>query len=153
MSSGLEKVVFSRDISDSEFFTVSLFLEGLLKRNKEDDQYYYVDVKEDLDLTITGYRAEEVQWQAKELMCTDLQALFSIVDYDGFYEELMDTLWANKINGLTRFVAQTKTTLIKDQEPHYCIAKNEKEALYYFKTILQLKDVLTVREDDEEIFG
>lgn len=153
MSSGLEKVVFSRDISETELYTISLFLESLIQRNKTDDQYYYVDVKEDLDLTITGYRAEEVQWQAKELMCTDLQALFSIVDYDGFYEELMQTLWANKINGLTRYVAHTKTTLLKDQEPHFCIAKNEKEANYYFKTILQLKDILTVREDDEEIFG
>ena len=153
MSSGLEKVVFSRDISETELYTVSLFLDSLIKRNNTDDQYYYVDVKEDLDLTITGYRAEEVQWQAKELMCTDLQALFSIVDYDGFYEELMQTLWDNQINELTRYVAQTKTTLLKDQEPHYCVSKNEEEAHYYFKTILQLKDILTVREDDEEIFG
>lgn len=147
-----KRVVFNRELSDEEIAHIGLFVLAAIRRHKDDDYYFYIHVYEDLDITITSYRALEVQWQAHQLMCTDLDAVVSMVEYEGFYEDYMKLLWTNEIGNLNRYVAQTERTLVENIDPVWCIARNEKDALYYFKNIINIKDVLTVREDNEETF-
>lgn len=152
MRSETERVVFNRALNPDEYLSASLFMMSLLLKYKNEDYYYYVNVGKDMDMNVTTYASEEVQWQANELMCTDLQAVFAIAEYDGFYEDLTEILWKNNIGGYNRYVAQTTHTLIKDEDVKHCIAKSEKDAMFYFDTILGVDDILTIREDNEEIF-
>lgn len=152
MRSETERVVFNRALDPDEYLSASLFMMSLLLRYKQEDYYYYVNVGKDMDMNVTTYTSEEVQWQANELMCTDLQAVFAIAEYDGFYEDITELLWKNNIGGYNRYVAQTTDTLIKDEDVKHCIAKSEKDAMFYFDTILGVDDILTIREDNEEIF-
>lgn len=105
-----------------------------------------------MDMDVTTYTSQEVQWQAKELMCTDLQAVFAIAEYDGFYEEITQIFWKNDIGGYNRYVAQTASSLYNDRDDNFCIAKSEEDALFYLGVILGIDDILTIREDNEEIF-
>ena len=123
---------------------------GFIQRYSDEDLYYYVEVSEQMDLNITTFRAEEIQWQANQLFCTDHEAVISITEFEGFYEELHEILWANNLNDLNRYVAQTAESIEADMEAAVCIAKNEKEAYHYFSEIVQLEDIITVREDNEE---
>jgi hypothetical protein len=148
-----KRVVFSRELSDGEIGQIGLFVLAAIRGNDDIyDYYFYIYVDQDIDITITSYRSEEVQWQAKQLLCTDLDAVVSMVEYEGFYEDYMRLLWANEIGDLNRYVAQTKKTLTQNIDPVWCIAENEKDALYYFKNIINIKDVVTIREDNEETF-
>ena len=93
MRSDTERVVFNRSLNPDEYLSASLFMMSLLLKYKNEDYYYYVNVGKDMDMNVTTYTSEEVQWQANELMCTDLQAVFAIAEYDGFYEDLTEILW------------------------------------------------------------
>lgn len=150
MNSSTDRVVFNRDLDPQEYVTISIFMMGYLSKYSDHDLYYYVEVKESLDLNITTFEASEIQWQANELMCTDQQALIAVCEYDGFYEEVLITLWENGIGDYNRYVVQTKESIISDEEPPFCIAKTEEDAYHYFANILHLEDILTVREDNEE---
>lgn len=152
MNSTTDRVVFNRDLNPDEYLSVTFFLMGFMQKYEDDDLYFYVEVSENIDLTITTYRAEEVQWQARELMCTDHEAVISITEFEGFYEDLNMLMWSCGINNLNRYVAQTSYTLERDYDPHICIAKNEKDAYYYFSRVLQLEDIITIREDNEETY-
>ena len=150
MSLTTERIVFSRDLNTDEYLSISFFMIGFMHRYQDEDLYYYVDVTEDLDLNITTYRAEEIQWQANQLMCTDHEAVISITEFEGFYEDLQAMLWRCNLNSLNRYVAQTIETIENDEKPMWCVAKDEADAYHYFTEILQLKEVITVREDNEE---
>lgn len=150
MSFTTDRIVFSRELSTEEYLSISFFMIGFMQRYEDSDLYYYVEVGENLDLHISSYHAEEIQWQAKELMCTDHEAVVSITEFEGFYEELCEMLWVNHLNGLNRYVAQTAESISEDFTAATCIAKDHKEAFYYFDTILKLPEIITVREDNEE---
>ena len=152
MRSKTERVVFSRRLESEEYLSASLFIMSLLLKYKEEDYYYYVNVDANMDMDVTTYTSQEVQWQAKELMCTDLQAVFAIAEYDGFYEEITQIFWKNDIGGYNRYVAQTASSLYNDRDDNFCIAKSEEDALFYLGVILGIDDILTIREDNEEIF-
>ena len=65
---------------------------SVMMRPGESESYYYVKVNDDMSLNVTSYDPKEVLWQAKELMCTDLQALYAIVEYEGFMTAFRGTL-------------------------------------------------------------
>lgn len=150
MSLPTNRVVFNRDLNEKDYEGVSLFMSSLLQRYSDQDLYFYVEVGEMLDLGVTTYQAEEVQWQARQLMCTDQQALISICEFDGVLEELLTMFWELGVLPLNRYVAQTVRTLEEDSEPITCIAKDEQEAYFYFNTILNIDDIITIREDNEK---
>lgn len=152
MSLAPERVVFSRELRTEEYVSLSFFMIGFMQKYTDEDLYYYVEVSEDLDLHVTTFDAYEVQWQASELLCTDHEALVSMVEYDGFYEECMELLWQNKIGAYNRYIAQTKDTIEHGEEPRWCIAETEEEAYNYFHNILHLQNIITIREDNEETF-
>lgn len=152
MNSGIERIVFNRDLKTEEYVSLSFFMVGFMQKYKDEDLYYYVEVSEDLDLNVTTFDAYEVQWQASELLCTDHEALVSMVEYDGFYEEVMEMLWKNNINNLDRYIAQTTESIETGEDPRWCIAPDEEQAYHYFAHILQLKDIITVRIDNEEAY-
>lgn len=150
MSLTTDRVVFNRVLNAEEYLSISFFMIGFMSKYQDEDLYYYVEVHESLDINITTYRAEEVQWQAKELFCTDHEAVICINEFEGFYENTMELLWREGINDLNRYIAQTSHTLEHDEDPFWCVAKDETEAYYYFSEILQLEDIITIREDNEE---
>ena len=150
MNSGIERIVFNRDLKTEEYVSLSFFMVGFMQKYRDEDLYYYVEVSDDLDLHVTTYDAYEVQWQASELLCTDHEALVSMTEFDGFYEEVMEILWRNNINSYDRYVAQTKETIGEGLDPRWCIASTEEEAYHYFSHILKLKDIITVRKNNEE---
>jgi len=150
MSLTPERVVFSRQLATEEYVSISFFMIGFMHKYTDEDLYYYVEVSEDLDLHVTTFDAYEVQWQASELLCTDHEALVSMVEYDGFYEEVMEMLWRNGINKYDRYVAQTEETISEGLDPRWCISATEEEAYHYFSHILKLKHIITVRKDNEE---
>jgi len=150
MNSGIERIVFNRDLKTEEYVSLSFFMVGFMQKYRDEDLYYYVEVSDDLDLHVTTYEAYEVQWQASELLCTDHEALVSMTEFDGFYEEVMEMLWRNNINGYDRYVAQTKETIGEGLDPRWCIASTEEEAFHYFSHILKLKEIITVRKNNEE---
>lgn len=156
MRSAVDRVVFSRSLAPEEQETVSIYIASVLISNPFNEDYHYVDLGNANDkgtsIGILTFSQEEVQWQANELMCTDLQAVYAIAEYDGFYEELMDLLWVNKINDYDRYIAQTESTLMGDEPVRHCIARSEKEAMFYFDSILGFKNIVTIRKDNEEIF-
>ena len=150
MNSGIERIVFNRDLKTEEYVSLSFFMVGFMQKYRDEDLYYYVEVSDDLDLNVTTYEAYEVQWQASELLCTDHEALVSMTEFDGFYEEVMEMLWRNNINNYDRYVAQTKETIAEGLKPRWCIAPTEEDAYHYFSHILKLEDIITVRIDNEE---
>jgi len=152
MNSGIERIVFNRDLKTEEYVSLSFFMVGFMQKYREEDLYYYVEVGEDLDLNVTTYEAYEVQWQASELLCTDHEALVSMTEYDGFYEEVMEMLWRNGINDYDRYIAQTVESVGEGLQPRWCIASTEEDAYHYFSHILKLEDIITVRVDNEETF-
>lgn len=156
MRSAIDRVVFNRSLTPEERETVSIYMASVLISNALEEYYYYVHVgnmdDREMSISISTFSAEEVQWQANELMCTDLQAVYAIAEYDGFYEELMELLWINEINDYDRYIAQTKASLTGDEHVRHCIARSEKDALFYFNSILGVEDIITVRKDNEEIF-
>ena len=156
MKSAIDRVVFSRSLAPEEQETVSIYIASVLISNPFNEDYHYVDLgnvnNKGASIGILTFSQEEVQWQANELMCTDLQAVYAIAEYDGFYEELMEVLWVNNINDYYRYVAQTEATLVGDETVRHCIARSEKEALFYFDSILGLKNIIMIRKDNEEIF-
>lgn len=151
MNSGIDRIVFNRDLKTEEYVSLSLFMAGFMQKYKDEDLYYYVEVGENLDLHVTTYDAYEVQWQASELLCTDHEALVSMTEFDGFYEEVMEMLWRNKINDYDRYIAQTVESVGEGLEPRWCIASSLDDANHYFSHILNLKDIITIRIDNEEI--
>ena len=152
MKSSLERVVLNRDLTPEEYLSVSFFMMSVMMRPGESDSYYYVKVNDDMSLNVTSYDPKEVLWQAKELMCTDLQALYAIVEYEGFYEQLLEELWSRGIGDYNRYIAQTDKSLVDQDETRYCFAKKEADAYFYFDKILHLENILTIREDNEEIY-
>lgn len=152
MNSGIDRIVFNRELKTEEYVSLSIFMIGFMQKHNEEDYYYYVEVSDDLDLSVTTYEAYEVQWQASELLCTDQEALVSMIEFDGFYEEVMEMLWRNKIGPYNRYIAQTKDTIEYGEEPRWCIAENDEEAHHYFSDILHLQNIITIREDNEETY-
>lgn len=150
MNLNTERIVFNRELKTEEYVSLSFFMVGFMQKYSDEDLYYYVEVSEDLDLNVTTFDAYEVQWQASELLCTDHEALVSMTEFDGFYEECMEMLWRNGIGSYNRYVAQTKDSIEYGEDPRWCISSTYEEAHNYFHNILRLKDVITIREDNEE---
>jgi hypothetical protein len=156
MRSAIDRVVFSRSLTPEEQEVVGIYVASVLISSTLEENYYYVDLgnvnDKDTSMKILTFSSKEVQWQANELMCTDLQAVYAIAEYDGFYEELMELLWVNEVNDYDRYIAQTEATLVGDEPVRHCIARSEKDALFYFDSILGFKNIITIRKDNEEIF-
>lgn len=147
----LERIVFSRELSEEEYILASIHLLSILHRYNQ-DSYYYVDIRSDQHMSVLALPEEEVHWQANELMCTDREAVIALLEYEGFYEELQYTLWKNNIGDLNRYIAHSEENIIHGTDPEPCIAKTEQDAYFYFNNILGILDILTVREDNEETF-
>lgn len=152
MNLGTDRIIFSRDLSEEEYISLSIFMVGFIQNHGEEDLYFYVDINDNFDLSVSTYEAEEVQWQAAQLMCTDQEAVISMTEYDGYYEEIMELLWKNDINNYDRYIAQTIETIGEGIDPRWCVASDEKEAFHYFSNILKVKDIVTIRVDNEETF-
>lgn len=150
MNSGIDRVVFNRVLKTEEYLSLSFFMIGFMQKYDDQDLYYYVEVSDDLDLSVTTYEAYEVQWQASQLMCTDHEAVVSMTDFDGFYEEVMEMLWERKINDYERYIAQTIETIGEGTDPRWCIASSKEDAHHYFSDILKLKDIVSVKLSNEE---
>lgn len=150
MNSAIDRVVFNRVLKTEEYLSLSFFMIGFMQKYDDQDLYYYVEVSDDLDLSVTTYEAYEVQWQASQLMCTDHEAVVSMTDFDGFYEEVMEMLWETKINDYERYIAQTIETIGEGTDPRWCIASSKEDARHYFSDILKLKDIVSIKLSNEE---
>ncbi|MEJ6794604.1 MAG: hypothetical protein QNK68_06305 [Flavobacteriales bacterium] len=149
------RIVLSRDLDEDKAFLVYSSLENVLNRYNTNNNYFLIDLDVDFGVSVITYDPDEIQWLARELGCTDREAVICVYYYDGFLEDLKDVLYINGINDYKRYYVVTKEELLDGKDVDYgdYIGKSKEDAFFYFENIVGASEIISIQEDYEEEKG
>ena len=151
MELNLNRIVISNGLTDDEYRDISFAILSLISSGKLTKDYHYVYMDKKTGVNVLSLGENEVFWQSKRLNCTAKEAVISIVEYEGFYEALSTLLYEKGVGGYKKFNCITKEIVISDGlEPYICFETDIRYAKYYFENILNLDDIISIYEDEEE---
>jgi hypothetical protein len=114
--------------------------------------YYYVFLRDEFDMMIETVPSEEVYWMAGHLQISDREAVMLMVEYPGFWEDLKDILYALRINNYKKYNVFTKNDLMGEGDVTWeeYIGESEEDALRFYRDILQVEDIVSIIEMEDE---
>ena len=151
------KIIIEKQLTTEQGLAVYDTLKALID-STDYDCYYYVDII-NFQIRVDSVRAEQVEWYAKQLKCTEKEAMTCLSLYPGFLYDLNSILYFSGINDLRRFEAQVSEDPIENfntyQEFGDFFGKSKKEAMMFFRDILEVENLTGVRQfrldsDEEE---
>lgn len=148
-----KKVVFNRKLTSTEAVQAYTVLVEIIDVEREAGSvYYYVFLRDEFDMMIETVPSEEVYWMAGNMQISDREAVMLMVEYPGFWEDLKDILYACRINDYKRYNVFTKNDLMGEGDVTWeeYIGESEKDALIFYRDILQVKDIVSIIEMDDE---
>jgi hypothetical protein len=149
------RIIISRDLDEDKAYLVYSSLEDVLKRYNNNNNYFFIDLEVDFGVSVIAYEPDEIHWLARELECTDREAVICVYYYDGFLEDLKDVLYINGINDYKRYYVVTKEELLGGKDIDYgdYIGKSKEDAFFYFENIVGAPEIISIQEDYEEEKG
>lgn len=129
----MRRLMWSRHPDKFEVEVVEEYIRELIFKRKDlRNVYIYVNLDtEDGGIEIVNYPVQSIQVVAKELECSEREALYCCAKFPGFLLELRETLYWNDINGLCKYIIVTEELDNREQlKLHEAVtyARNKKEA-------------------------
>lgn len=144
------KLIWSRQPDMYEMEVVEDYIRDLiLKRFDVSKFFIYVNLDtEEGGIEIINYPEQSIKVLAKELGCSDKEALYCVGKFPGFLQELRGMLYWNDINDLKKFLITTRELDKKEQTVYrtavsYATSKNKahKEFIQMGFDVESIKDV------------
>lgn len=106
----MRRMMWSRTPDKFEIEIVTDYIQDLARQNKDVSKYYiYVNLDtEDGGIEIVNYPVKSIEVVARELECSEREALYCVAVYPGFLSELRECLYWNDINDLKKFIVRTE---------------------------------------------
>ena len=149
------KIIIEKQLTTEQGLAVYDTLKTLMD-STEDDCYYYVDII-NFQIRVDSVRTEQVEWYANQLNCTEKEAMTCLSVYPGFLYDLNSILYFSGINNLKRYEAEVSKDPIENfntyQEYGDFFGKSKKEALMFFRDILEIENLIDVKQYSLDVDG
>lgn len=146
------RLIWSREPDIYEMDVVEDYIRGLiLKRHDFSKVYIYVNLDtEEGGIEIQNYPEQSIKVLAKELGCSDKEALYCVGKFPGFLQELRGMLYWNDINDLKKFLITTKELDKKEQTIYHTAVSYATSKNKAHKEFIQMGfDVESIKDVDE----
>lgn len=155
MKINTDKIVLECFLTDDEIIKVAPYIRRSIKNEELLENFIYIYADSIYSIVIHTIPDVDVYWLAGKLEVEDRESVMCLSNFQGFWSELKDVLYLNKINDYKRYGVFTKGDLIGSGERTWeeYVGESEEDAMEYFSDILEIKDIqsiIEIRDEEEE---